>query len=98
MIKERDKTLLKGVFLIVFFYVLVEHFNIVKAVLLTCYRAVSPLIYGILDCDFDINPKVINGSNESCKLCEYRDICYQREKDIVYINKEVKDDGEVFPL
>lgn len=52
-------------------------------------------IDGILDCDFDINPKVINGSNESCKLCEYRDICYQREKDIVYINKEVKDDGEV---
>ena len=49
----------------------------------------------LLDCDFDINPKVINGSNESCKLCEYRDICYQREKDIVYINKEVKDDGEV---
>lgn len=47
MIKERDKTLLKGVFLIVFFYVLVEHFNIVKAVLLTCYRAVSPLIYGM---------------------------------------------------
>lgn len=52
-------------------------------------------IDGILDCDFDINPKVINGSNESCKLCEYRDICYKREKDIVYINKEVKDDGEV---
>ena len=50
---------------------------------------------GILDCDFEINPKVINGSNESCKLCEYRDICYQREKDIVYINKEAKDDEEV---
>ena len=47
MIKERDKTLLKGVFLIVFFYVLVEHFNIVKSVLLTCYGAVSPLIYGM---------------------------------------------------
>ena len=56
---------------------------------------IDKAIDGILDCDFDINPKVINGSNESCKLCEYRDICYQREKDIVYINKEVKDDGEV---
>lgn len=56
---------------------------------------IDKVIDGILDCDFDINPKVINGSNESCKLCEYRDICYQREKDIVYINKEVKDDGEV---
>ena len=52
-------------------------------------------IDGILDCDFDIDPKVINGSNESCSLCEYKDICYQREKDIVYINKEAKDDGEV---
>lgn len=52
-------------------------------------------IDGILDCDFDIDPKVINGSNESCSLCEYKDICYQREKDIVYINKEVRNDEEV---
>ncbi len=48
MIKDRDKTLLKGVFLIVFFYVLVEHFNIVKSVLLTGYQAISPLIYGMV--------------------------------------------------
>lgn len=52
-------------------------------------------IDGILDCDFDIDPKVINGSNESCSLCEYKDICYQREKDIVYINKEARNDEEV---
>lgn len=42
---------------------------------------------GILEGDFKINPKVIDGSNESCSLCEYRDICYKRERDIVYINR-----------
>ena len=53
---------------------------------------IDKAIDGILEGDFKINPKVINGSNESCSLCEYKDICYKREHDITYINRE--DDNE----
>ena len=55
---------------------------------------IDKAIDGILDCDFDINPKVINGENVSCSFCEYRDICYLREKDKVYINKDGEDNGD----
>lgn len=48
MIRKREKTFFKGVFLIVLFYAVVEHFSIVKEVLTTCYDAISPLIYGIV--------------------------------------------------
>lgn len=48
MIRSREKTFLKGVFLIVLFYIVVENFAVVKAILTTCYNAVSPLIYGIV--------------------------------------------------
>ena len=29
----------------------------------------------------------IDGNNVSCQFCEYRDICYKKEKDLVYINR-----------
>lgn len=48
MIRNREKTFLKGAFLIVLFYILVQNFAMVKAILTTCYNAVSPLIYGIV--------------------------------------------------
>ena len=42
----------------------------------------------ILEGDFTINPKVIDGTNVSCSFCEYRDICYLRERKILqYINR-----------
>lgn len=41
----------------------------------------------ILEANFKIDPKIINGENVSCNFCEYRDICYRKEKDIIYINK-----------
>lgn len=48
MIRNREKTFLKGAFLIVLFYILVQNFAVVKAIVTTCYNAVSPLIYGIV--------------------------------------------------
>lgn len=48
MIRNREKTFLKGAFFIVLFYILVQNFAMVKAILTTCYDAVSPLIYGIV--------------------------------------------------
>lgn len=46
--KDRDKTILKGVFGIIFLYIVVEHFSVVKGIFVTCYHAVSPLIYGMV--------------------------------------------------
>ncbi len=43
----------------------------------------------ILSSNFDINPKMINGVNKSCKYCKFNDICYMRNEDIVNL-KEIK--------
>ena len=51
-------------------------------------KLIDKTIDMILEADFSINPKIINGNNVSCNYCEYRDICYLREKDFIYINKE----------
>ena len=48
MIRNREKTFLKGLFLIVLFYTIVQHFSVVKNVLMACYDAISPLIYGVV--------------------------------------------------
>ena len=40
--------------------------------------------------NFNINPKSINNENVSCKFCKYKDICYRKEQDIVYL-KEYKE-------
>lgn len=47
---------------------------------------VDKTIDNILKSDFTIDPKIINGENVSCKFCEYRDICFRKEKDLTYIN------------
>lgn len=48
MIRTREKTFLKGLFLIVLFYTIVQHFSVVKNVIAMCYDAISPLIYGVV--------------------------------------------------
>lgn len=48
MIQERDQAFLKSAFLIVLFYVVVEHLSVVKSIVLGCYNVVSPLIYGVV--------------------------------------------------
>lgn len=47
---------------------------------------IDKAIENILEADFTIDPKIINSDNISCKFCEYKDICYRREKDLNYIN------------
>lgn len=43
----------------------------------------------ILNNKFDINPKNIKDENVSCKFCKYKDICFKKNEDIVYL-KEYK--------
>lgn len=42
----------------------------------------------ILNGDFKINPKEINGENMSCRYCKYAAICYKRLSDLEFINTE----------
>ena len=41
----------------------------------------------ILNGEFDINPKVYDRDNVSCKFCKYKDLCFMKEKDLVYLEK-----------
>ena len=36
-------------------------------------------IHKILEADFNINPKIIDGENIGCKYCKYQDICFIKE-------------------
>ena len=51
-------------------------------------KLIDNVIDNILEADFSINPKVIDGDSVSCSFCEYRDICFRNERDIEYINRE----------
>lgn len=48
MIQDKEKAFLKGLFAIVLFYVVVEHFSVVKNIWMAGYDAISPLIYGVV--------------------------------------------------
>lgn len=49
----------------------------------------------ILDADFSINPKRIDGLNVGCEFCKFHDICYRKEKDIVNIETGSDLDAEM---
>ena len=53
-------------------------------------KKIDDAISDILEGDFKINPKRIGNVNEGCSFCEYRDLCYMREEDIVNL-EEYKD-------
>ena len=41
----------------------------------------------ILEANFSINPKVYAGKNIACEYCNYKDICFMKEKDQTYLDK-----------
>ncbi len=41
----------------------------------------------ILNADFPINPKRIDGENKGCEFCQFQDICFHQEKDFVNIER-----------
>ena len=44
---------------------------------------IDECINGIINAEFNINPKKINGKNIGCEFCKYKDICFMTNKDIV---------------
>ena len=41
----------------------------------------------IIEGDFSINPKIYAGKNIACEYCDFKDLCYHKESDNVYLNK-----------
>ena len=41
----------------------------------------------IIKASFDINPKKIKDDLVGCKYCDYRDICFMKNEDIVELEK-----------
>lgn len=42
----------------------------------------------ILEANFNINPKKINGINIGCEFCKFKDICFKKEKDTIYLEEQ----------
>ena len=42
----------------------------------------------ILQAKFDINPKIYGKDNVSCELCNFKDICFMKDKDLKYLEKQ----------
>ena len=49
---------------------------------------IDEVIEKILDAEFMINPKVVNGKNIACTYCKFRDLCYKRKKNEVELGGE----------
>ena len=45
----------------------------------------------VIDADFKIEPKILdNKENISCQFCPFKDICFTKDKDKIYINSDKK--------
>ena len=42
----------------------------------------------ILEAKFDINPKKIEGINVGCEFCTFKDICFKKEQDVIYLKEQ----------
>ena len=60
-----------------------EQFNLVKLV----KKKIEESAQDILDAKFMINPKKIEKDNIACKYCDYRDLCFKKEKDVEELKK-----------
>lgn len=56
---------------------------------------IKMVISDIKECKFDINPKRVGLENVGCEFCQFKDICFRSERDIVNIDKECEVDAKV---
>ena len=57
------------------------------------HEKIMEAVNDILSGNFVINPKILKGKNKSCEYCDFKDICYHKEKDLVYLD-DIKLDNE----
>ncbi len=61
----------------------------------TVSEKIDDVYKGILDCNFNINPKYIFNQVDSCIHCKFKDICYKNEQDYIDLeSKKVNSKGE----
>ena len=57
-------------------------------------KNIDNVIRAINESEFTINPKKIGNSNEGCKYCEFKDICYMNNDNIVELELGGDDDDD----
>lgn len=62
----------------------IEIKNLIKLV----DKKIEEAANNILEANFDINPKKINGINIGCEYCTFKDICFKKENDAVYLKEQ----------
>lgn len=50
-------------------------------------KVIDKTLENIINSAFQINPKRIDGVNESCKYCKYKDLCFYKEEDVINLEK-----------
>ena len=50
-------------------------------------KTINNSVDDILKSDFTINPKMYEGKNISCKYCQFNDLCFMKNDDLVYLDK-----------
>ena len=62
----------------------IEINNLIKLV----DKKIEEAANNILEANFDINPKKINGINIGCEYCTFKDICFKKESDTIYLKEQ----------
>ena len=62
----------------------IEMNNLIKLV----DQKIEEAANNILEAKFDINPKKIEGINIGCEFCTFKDICFKKEQDSVYLKEQ----------
>ncbi len=63
--------------------------NIIRLTEEKIYEAMNNILEG----NFMINPKIIDGENISCAFCKFGDICYHKEENNCYLQRKEEEDG-----
>lgn len=59
-----------------------------EKLIITVDEIIDDAIRKIIEGEFFINPKVVNGKNVSCEFCKFKDICFKTKEDEVILGGE----------
>ena len=59
-----------------------------EKLIITVDEIIDEAIRKIIEGEFFINPKVVNGKNVSCEFCKFKDICFKTKEDEVILGGE----------
>lgn len=59
-----------------------------EKLIITVDEIIDEAIRKIIDGEFFINPKVVNGKNVACEYCKFKDICFMKKEDEVILGEQ----------